>query len=142
MVSETKLTVRYVETDRMGVTHHSNYLVWYEQARTELTKKLGTSYGKLEAMGFLSPVLSVNTEYLRPCTYDDEIVVKCCLTKATYSQMEFSYRVYKNGEDTPINRGSSRHAWVDKETFRPISIKRKAPKLYELLCNAVEQIEE
>lgn len=139
MVSKTTFSVRYAETDRMGVAHHANYLVWYEQARTDFTKQLGTSYGELEEMGFLSPVLSVESQYLLPCTYEDEITIECRLTKATAAQMEFCYTVTKKGENSPINRGKTRHGWVDKETFRPISLKRKAPHLFQKLCDALEK---
>ncbi len=137
-IHTTHLTVRYAETDRMGVTHHANYLVWYEQARTEFTRMLGTSYAQIEQMGLLSPLLEIETKYLLPCTYEDEIMVECRLVKASAAQMEFCYRVFKKGEEKPINTGRSRHAWVDKASFRPASLKKRAPELFAVLTAAVE----
>lgn len=138
MIHNTHLTVRYAETDRMGITHHANYLVWYEQARTEFTRMLGTSYGQIEEMGLLSPLLEIETKYLLPSTYEDEITVECRVVKVTPAQMEFCYRVFKQGEEKPINTGRSRHAWVDKDSFRPASLKKRAPELFAALTAAVE----
>lgn len=138
MPTITHITVRYAETDRMGIAHHANYLVWYEQARTEFTKTLGTSYGAMEEMGVLSPLLSIESRYLAPCTYEDTLQVECRLVKATPAQMEFTYTVYKEGTEKPINQGRSRHAWVDGETFRPVSLKRRAPAIFAALTAAVE----
>lgn len=133
------ITVRYAETDRMGIAHHANYLIWYEQARTEFTKAMGSSYAAIERQGLLSPLLGIETRYLLPCTYEDELEVVCWPTRVSPAQMEFAYEVRKGGQ--VINTGASRHAWVDKETFRPVSLKKRLPELYAALQNAVEKPE-
>ena len=66
------------------------------------------------------------------------MAVECRLVKVTAAQMEFCYRVFKKGEEKPINTGRSRHAWVDKDTFRPASLKKRAPELFAALVAAVE----
>lgn len=138
MQSTTKITVRYAETDRMCVAHHANYLIWYEQARTDFTRQLGFSYRQAEEMGLLSPVVSVESNYHRSCTYEDELTVTCRLIRLTPAQMVFSYSIQKAGEDSPVNTGTSRHTWVDRETFRPVNLRRRAPELYAALQGALE----
>ena len=99
MQSVTEIVVRYAETDRMGIAHHANYLVWFEQARTEYTRKLSCSYSELEKRGLLSPLLSVEVHYLRTCTYEDRLQVICRLVKLSQAQMTFAYTVLE--EVTP-----------------------------------------
>lgn len=138
MQSVTEIVVRYAETDRMGIAHHANYLVWFEQARTEYTRKLSCSYSELEKQGLLSPLLSVEVHYLRTCTYEDRLQVICRLVKLSQAQMTFAYTVLREGEKQPICTGITRHAWVDAETFRPVSLKRRCPELYQELEQLVE----
>ena len=138
MYSTTKIIVRYAETDRMCVAHHANYLIWYEQARTEFTRQLGFSYRQAEETGLLSPVVSVESHYHRPCTYEDELTVTCRLIRLTPAQMIFSYSIVKNDEESPINTGTSRHTWVDRDTFRPVNLRRRAPEVYAALQKALE----
>lgn len=141
MAYRIKVQVRYAETDRMGIAYHANYFIWFEMARTAFTKaQLGVTYGQIEQLGIVSPVLGVQAKYLAPCTYEDELEVECRLVRATPSQMEFCYAVYKNGGDAPITTGESRHAWVDGASFRPISLKRVQPALYQKVRAAVEPL--
>ena len=101
MQSVTEIVVRYAETDRMGIAHHANYLVWFEQARTEYTRKLSCSYSELEKRGLMSPLLSVEVHYLRTCTYEDRLQVICRLVKLSQAQMTFAYTVLREGEEQP-----------------------------------------
>ena len=105
MQSVTEIVVRYAETDRMGIAHHANYLVWFEQARTEYTRKLSCSYSELEKRGLMSPLLSVEVHYLRTCTYEDRLQVICRLVKLSQAQMTFAYTVLREGEEQPICTG-------------------------------------
>ena len=73
--SRTQVTVRYAETDMMGVVYHGNYLPWFEVGRTTLLKELGLAYRRLEEEGFRLPVLEVSARYLRPAVYDDTITI-------------------------------------------------------------------
>lgn len=138
MQSVTEITVRYAETDRMGIAHHANYLIWFEQARTEYTHKLSCSYGDLERQGLLSPLLDVQVHYHRTCTYEDRLQVVCRLVKLSQAQMTFAYTVLREGETEPICTGTTHHAWVDAGSFRPVSLKRRCPALYQELESMVE----
>lgn len=67
--------VHYYETDKMGITHHSNYIRFMEEARTNYLNEIGYPMTRLEAEGILSPVVSVSCEYKHPSTYADEIEI-------------------------------------------------------------------
>ncbi|MGJ7033524.1 acyl-CoA thioesterase [Niabella hirudinis] len=74
-VSETQLRVRYADTDKMGVVYHSNYINYFEVARTESIRNLGITYAAMERAGIIMPVIEVHCRYIRPATYDDLITV-------------------------------------------------------------------
>ena len=69
--SSTTVRVRYAETDKMGVAYHANYFVWFEVARCDLLRALGSTYRDLEARGVMLPVIEARCEYRTPARYDD-----------------------------------------------------------------------
>ena len=73
---ETKITVRYAETDQMGVAHHSVYAVWYEVARTEFAKKYIIPYSEAEKIGIMMPVAELTSKYYKSAFYEDELTQK------------------------------------------------------------------
>ncbi|ANH81310.1 thioesterase [Niabella ginsenosidivorans] len=73
--SATQFRVRYADTDKMGVVYHSNYIDYFEVARTESIRGLGFTYASMEAMGIIMPVIEVHCRYIRPATYDELITV-------------------------------------------------------------------
>ena len=73
---ETTIRVRYAETDRMGLLHHANYLIYFEQARTDLLRTLGGNYKELEDRGYFLVVSKIEVRYKRPAHYDDELTAK------------------------------------------------------------------
>ena len=93
LTGETKIRVRYAETDRMGLLHHANYLVYFEQARTDLLRALGHTYRDLEDAGFFLVVTKVELRYKRPAHYDDELTVRTTVTRTTPVRLEHSYEV-------------------------------------------------
>jgi acyl-CoA thioester hydrolase len=100
---EITIRVRYAETDRMGLLHHANYLVYFEQARTELLRSLGYSYRDLEDRGFLLVLTKVEVRYRRPARYDDLLAVR----------IDHRYEVIREGE--LVAEGSTTLACVDRE---------------------------
>lgn len=93
LTGETKIRVRYAETDRMGLLHHANYLVYFEQARTDLLRQLGHTYRDLEDQGFFLVVTKVELKYKRPAHYDDELTVRTTVTRTTAVRLEHGYEV-------------------------------------------------
>lgn len=142
MISESRIKVRYAETDRMGIVYHANYLVWFEIARSEFLEKLGFPYAEMERAGYMSPVVDVQLSYGEPLTYGDTAVVRTHVTKLSQVKTEYAYEVYKEGQkiglDKPCCTGRTTHCLVDGETFKPLSQKRAMPDLYAAYQEAME----
>jgi acyl-CoA thioester hydrolase len=77
--SETKVRVRYAETDQMGVVYHSNFFLYFEVSRAECIRELGYTYADMERMGVIMPVVEVQSRFLRPALYDDLLSIKTIL---------------------------------------------------------------
>jgi acyl-CoA thioester hydrolase len=113
-VSESRLRVRYAETDAMGIAHHAEYLCWYEVGRTDWIRRggrdSGRSYRRLEQAGFFLPVVEVGSRHFRPARYDDELVVRTRLLQATRARIEFEYEVRRCLEEPLLCLGRTLHA--------------------------------
>jgi acyl-CoA thioester hydrolase len=110
--SQVQVTVRYAETDMMGVVYHGNYLPWFEIGRTTLLKEIGMPYRQLEAEGYRLPVLEVTAKYLRPATYDDTVTVRTLLREKPLLRIRLEYEVLRG--DELIATGTSVHAFIDR----------------------------
>jgi acyl-CoA thioester hydrolase len=130
---ETSFRVRYYETDAMGIVHHSNYLRWFELARTEYLRDIGTPYRAMEESGISSPVLEIHCRYLQPSRYDDRITARVRLTGYTAVRIELSYEIYC--DNRLICDGWTRHAFL--RGGRPISPARSARELHVVLERAL-----
>ena len=108
-----RIRARYPETDRMGVVHHTHYLVWFEIGRTELLRETGMPYAALEADGVFMPVIEAGARYLAPVHYDEEVEVETTLDEMTGVRVRFGYRLFKPPSREPVARGFSLHAAVD-----------------------------
>lgn len=115
--SRTQVTVRYVETDMMGVVYHGNYLPWFEVGRTTLLKELGLPYRQLEEEGFRLPVLEVSARYLRPAVYDDTVTIVTRLHDRPLLRIRLDYEVRRG--DELLATGHTVHAFIDREG-RPV----------------------
>ncbi len=91
---ETQIRVRYAETDRMGLLHHANYLVYFEQARTDLLRSLGTNYRDLEDQGYYLVITKVDVKYKRPAHYDDLLTIRTTVVKTSPVRLEHKYEVF------------------------------------------------
>ncbi len=109
--------VRFAETDAMGVTHHANYLTWFEMARVQLLDQLGCPYRHLEEAGFLLPVLEAGMTYHRPTRFDDRVTVTVHLELPAKARLRLTYEVRCEGELAA--EGFTEHAFVDR-SFRPV----------------------
>ena len=97
-VSATQLRVRYAETDQMGFAHHSNYLIWCEQARTDHMRVLGVGYRELEAGGLLLPVVDARLRFKAPARYDDLLSVRCWIREASSRRVIFGYAIERTAD--------------------------------------------
>src|SRR5262245_7680986 len=94
---ETTIRVRYAETDRMGLLHHANYLVYFEQARTELLRSMGLTYRDIEDQGFLLVLTKVEVRYKRPAHYDDLLTIRTFVVRMTAVRIDHRYEVLRDG---------------------------------------------
>lgn len=126
--------VNYYETDKMGITHHSNYIRFMEEARMSTLAEMGYPMTRLEEEGITSPVVSVSCEYKHTTTYDDEIEIEVTLEKYTGVKLFLSY-VMKNADTGEIVAlATSTHCFVDKNGV-PIAVKKYFPEFNEALIN-------
>ena len=130
--SQTHITVRYAETDMMGIVHHSRYYPWFEQARTDFIKETGMTYSGMEKMGIMLPLTETNCKYLYGLTYEDEIIVTCTIEKLTVARVVFIYEVFKLPEMKKMSEGRTKHGFIDRD-FRPVNLKKMHPQLWEKL---------
>ncbi len=125
--AETSLRVRYVETDQMGYSHHSNYIIYYEFGRVEALRSLGMSYKELEDSGVMMPVIDSGSKYLKPALYDDEIKIQITVPELPMVRMKFEYKLFV--KEVLINEGYTTLAFVNIESGRPIRAPESMMKL-------------
>ncbi len=118
VVSETKLRVRYAETDQMGVVYHANYYVWMEIGRVEFVRSRGVNYKDLEEEGYFLAVVETQCRHLAPARYDQEIVVETRIVSVTSKVVEFSYEIRCAESDKLLAKGMTRHMWLNREWRR------------------------
>jgi len=109
---EIQIRVRYAETDRMGLLHHANYLVYFEQARTELLRTRGVAYKDLEDQGYFLVIVKAEVKYKSPAHYDDVLTIRTTVTRTTPIRLEHRYEVFRGG--ALICEGASTLACVDR----------------------------
>jgi acyl-CoA thioester hydrolase len=97
LTGEVTIRVRYAETDRMGLLHHANYLVYFEQGRTELLRSLGLSYRDMEDQGFLLVLTKVQVRYRSPARYDDLLTLRTTVMRTTLVKIEHRYELLRDG---------------------------------------------
>ena len=115
--SRVQVTVRYAETDMMGIVYHGSYLPWFEIGRTTLLKDHGISYRELEAAGYRLPVLEVGVKYLKPAFYDDTLTIVTTLEEKPVFRIQLAYEVRRG--DELLATGQTVHAFIDREG-RPV----------------------
>ena len=114
---ETKLRVRYGETDQMGFAYYGVYAQYYEVGRVELLRSLGISYKEIEVMGFALPVVNLNVNYKKPAFYDDELIIKTTIKAMPSVKIVFEYKTFNEFGDL-LNIGEVVLAFINKDTGR------------------------
>lgn len=131
--------VHYYETDRMGVTHHSNYIRMMEEARVDFMEQLGWPYAKMEELGVLSPVTAVNLRYIAPTTFDDRVEVRVFVKSFNGVKLIIRYEMVKAGEPpVTVLTGESEHVFLNREG-RFVRMKREMPEFTQLLMDLAEE---
>jgi acyl-CoA thioester hydrolase len=118
-VYESKVRVRYIETDQMGIVHHANYAQYYELARTECFEACsGMSYATMEAEGVMLPILELQARYLKPAYYNQVLTIKSIVKTLPSVRLNVDYEIYNEASEL-INTGKTTLVFVNKETRRP-----------------------
>ncbi len=117
--SVIKIRVRYGETDQMGYVYHGNYASFFEMGRIDWLRKLGISYKEMEANGVMLPVYKLNTTFLKPAFYDDEIYIKTSLKEIPGVRISFNYKIFNQTEEL-ITIGETELVFINMKTNKPM----------------------
>lgn len=128
------IRVGYSDTDQMGFVHHSNYLKYYETARWNLLRHLGTPYKKLEEKGFLLPVVDVQIHFIKPAYYDEELMVETSVIEFKGPKLVLGYRLF-NEQPELINTAKLTLAFMNIQSRKvckpPLFIQKVLEKRFQ-----------
>ena len=127
-------TVNYYETDKMGVTHHSNYIRFMEEARIDFLNQLGYSFERMEADGIMSPVTALTFEFKKTTTFADKISIELSIEKCSTLKLVFGYTMKVDGK--LVGTATSTHCFF--ENGKLVSLENHYPELYKFF----QQMEE
>jgi acyl-CoA thioester hydrolase len=132
VVAESRVRVRYAETDQMGVVYHSNHFIWFEIGRVDLLRKLGFTYKTMEREdGCFIAVVDARCRYKSPAFYDDEIIVRTHLKNIRESLIHFGYELLRASDGTLLAEGETTHIVTDTQLNR-----RSLPEKYQRIFGA------
>ena len=116
LVNETKLRVRYAETDQMGVVYHSNHLIWFEVGRVEFMRQLGFSYRDMErSQDRFIAVAEAICRYRAPVFYDEEVIIRTRLKNVRESVIIFTYELLRAETGAILAEGETTHIVTDSK---------------------------
>jgi len=116
VICESRLRVRYAETDQMGVVYHSNHFIWFEIGRVELLRQLGFSYRDMEQTdGCFIAVVDARCRYKAPARYDDEVIVRTHLKNVRESVVHFGYELVRVEDGELLAEGETTHIVTDAQ---------------------------
>ena len=129
--------VQYYETDKMGITHHSNYIRWMEESRVSFLSSIGLEYDDLEKRGVISPVIGVSCRYRKPTHLNEDITIEVSIEDYSGVKLVFNY-IMKNKKDEVVLTGESEHCFISDKGH--IIIPKSAfPDIDEILVKNVEK---
>ena len=128
--------VQYYETDKMGITHHSNYIRWMEEARVDFLKNIGWDYSKLEEMGIMSPVIAINCKYKLSTTFEEIIKIEINVAEYNGAKLTLKYIMTKP-EGKTVCEAVSEHCFVNS-SGKLIRMKKEYPDFHNLLTSLAE----
>ncbi|QNL48975.1 acyl-CoA thioesterase [Olivibacter sp. SDN3] len=117
-IFKTHIRVRYAETDQMGYVYYGNYASYYEVARVEMLRSLGTSYKEMEDRRIMMPVLELSSKYLKPARYDELITIKVSIPEKPSLRIKFKYELFNERQEL-INIGETTLVFIDMNKSKP-----------------------
>ena len=136
MVHIFERKVNYYETDKMGITHHSNYVRYMEETRIDFMERAGYGYERMEAEGVGSPVMAVELDYKSPTTYPDVIRIELSVAEMSALKVRFAYLMYVG--ERLVCRATSLHCFIGKDG-RPVRFQERFPQFDAILKEYMEQ---
>jgi acyl-CoA thioester hydrolase len=114
LINETRIRVRYAETDQMGVVYHANHIIWFEVGRVELMRQMGFSYRDMERdeERFIA-VAEATCRYRSPVYYDEEVLIRTRIKAARESVVIFAYELVRASNGTLLAEGETTHIVTD-----------------------------
>jgi acyl-CoA thioester hydrolase len=141
--AESRVRVRYAETDQMGVVYHANYLVWFEVGRVEFIRQIGLDYKRMEQdEGALIAVIEARARYKAPARYDDDLLVRARLAGVRGNCMiRFTYQVLRAADEQVLCEGETVHMVVGRDMKRRSIPARYADLFARVLAEPTAQVE-
>jgi len=130
--------VNYYETDKMGITHHSNYIRWMEEARINFLEQIGFGYDKLEEDGIISPVIAVECDYKVATTFGDCIEIEVEIEEFKGVKLIIKYIMKNSKTNEIVLIGKTKHCFVSKDN-NPIILRKKFPEFDKKLKELVKK---
>ena len=124
--------VQYYETDKMGITHHANYIRWMEEARVDFMEQMGFPYAAMEEKGVFSPVTRLSCDYKRPCTFGDRVAITVRVASFDGVTLQIAYRMTREEDGTLLCEAASCHCFLNREGHF-VRLKRELPDFYRAL---------
>ena len=113
-IVKTSIRVRYADTDQMGVVHHTNFFVWFEEGRSDYFRFLGYPYRRMERQGIFFPVVTASCRYRSPARYDDLLALETSVAETGRGKVTFRYRLLSAENDRLLAEGSTTHGCVNR----------------------------
>ncbi|MBE5806389.1 MAG: acyl-CoA thioesterase [Clostridiales bacterium] len=130
--------VQYYETDKMGITHHSNYIRWMEEARVDFLDRIGFGYAKLEEDGIMSPVIGIECDYKNSTTFDDVIEIEVGIEEFKGVKLIIKYTMKNQRKNDVVLTGKSIHCFVNLNN-KPIILKKAYPEFDKKLKDLADK---
>jgi len=123
--NETRIRVRYAETDQMGVVYHANYLVWMEVGRVAYCKARGFEYKQMELQdGVFLAVAEAHCRYSSPARFDEEVVIRTWVEEANPRMVRFAYEMLLAEGGRKLATGQTKHIFLGRN-LRPCRLPEK-----------------
>ncbi len=114
-VVETTFPVRYAETDQMQMVHHSSYVIWMEEGRSEFMRQSGADYADVERGGHLFAVTNIQARFLAPAHYGERVIVRTWIEELRSRQLTFGYEIANASTGAVLVTGASEHVCIDRQ---------------------------
>ncbi len=129
---ETRVRVRYAETDQMGVVYHANYLVWMDVARVAFCEHIGFDYRQMETEGVVIAVVDAQCRYLFPARFNEDIAIRVRVLETTVKSLRFAYEIARVQDNRRIATGETGHLYLNRTNFRPTRLPEKYHEAFRI----------